>query len=249
MRPISGGGRGHGSHCSLIRRRPRLSDISLGDRFDLTKSPVLLNGAQAVARLLLAQKERDRRAGLNTGGFISGYRGSPVGGLDLQFTRLAKTVQGERHPFRAGPQRGTRRHRHLGHAAGGNARRRPFRRRLRALVRQGAGRRSLRRRLSPRQSRGHIAAWRRARPDGRRSHRRILDDRAPVRIRLRRRDDADPVAGRRAGNARLWRARLGAQPLCRRLGRPEMHQGHDRIDRGGRRLARSHQRRSRPPIS
>jgi indolepyruvate ferredoxin oxidoreductase len=66
-----------------------LADIALGDRFDLTKSHVLLNGAQAVARLLLAQKERDRRAGLNTGGFVSGYRGSPVGGLDLQFTRLA----------------------------------------------------------------------------------------------------------------------------------------------------------------
>ena len=55
---------------------------------------MLLNGAQAVARLLLAQKERDRRAGLNTAGFVSGYRGSPVGGLDLQFTRLAK-------PFKA----------------------------------------------------------------------------------------------------------------------------------------------------
>ena len=66
-----------------------LSDISLSDRFDLTKSPVLLNGAQAVARLLLAQKERDHRSGLNTAGFVSGYRGSPVGGLDLQFTRLA----------------------------------------------------------------------------------------------------------------------------------------------------------------
>ena len=67
-----------------------LAEVSLDDRFDLTKSPVLLNGAQAVARLLLAQKERDRRAGLNTGGFVTGYRGSPVGGLDLQFGRLKK---------------------------------------------------------------------------------------------------------------------------------------------------------------
>ncbi len=64
--------------------------VTLADRFDLTKSRVLLNGAQAVARLLLAQKERDRRAGLNTGGFVSGYRGSPVGGLDQQFVRLSK---------------------------------------------------------------------------------------------------------------------------------------------------------------
>jgi indolepyruvate ferredoxin oxidoreductase len=67
-----------------------LAAVSLDDRFDLTKSRVLLNGAQAVARLLIAQKERDRRAGLNTAGFVSGYRGSPVGGLDQQFVRLAK---------------------------------------------------------------------------------------------------------------------------------------------------------------
>ena len=65
-----------------------LCEIKLADRYDLTKSSVLLTGAQAVARLLISQKERDRRAGLNTGGFISGYRGSPVGGLDLQFARL-----------------------------------------------------------------------------------------------------------------------------------------------------------------
>jgi indolepyruvate ferredoxin oxidoreductase len=67
-----------------------LADVSLADRYDLSKTLVLLNGAQAVARLLLMQKERDRRAGLNTGGFISGYRGSPVGGLDLQFVKLKK---------------------------------------------------------------------------------------------------------------------------------------------------------------
>ena len=79
-----------------------LSDISLNDRFDLTKSPVLLNGAQAVARLLLAQKERDRRAGLNTGGFVTGYRGSPVGGLDLQFTRLAAQFKAKDIHFEPG---------------------------------------------------------------------------------------------------------------------------------------------------
>jgi indolepyruvate ferredoxin oxidoreductase len=69
---------------------PPLADVTLADRYDLSKSTTLLNGAQAVARLLLMQKERDRRAGLNTGGFVTGYRGSPVGGLDLQFARLKK---------------------------------------------------------------------------------------------------------------------------------------------------------------
>ena len=67
----------------------RWLEATLADRFDLAKSRVLLNGAQAVARLLLSQKARDRRAGLNTGGFVSGYRGSPLGGLDQQFFKIA----------------------------------------------------------------------------------------------------------------------------------------------------------------
>ena len=66
-----------------------LAEATLADRFDLDKSRVLLNGAQAIVRLLLSQKARDRRAGLNTGGFVSGYRGSPLGGLDLQFHKIA----------------------------------------------------------------------------------------------------------------------------------------------------------------
>jgi indolepyruvate ferredoxin oxidoreductase len=66
-----------------------LTETTLADRFDLNKSRVLLNGAQAVARLLLSQKARDRSAGLNTAGFVSGYRGSPLGGLDQQFFKIA----------------------------------------------------------------------------------------------------------------------------------------------------------------
>ncbi len=67
-----------------------LAEATLADRFDLGKSRVLLTGAQAIARLLLSQKARDRSAGLNTGGFVSGYRGSPLGGLDLQFLKIAE---------------------------------------------------------------------------------------------------------------------------------------------------------------
>jgi len=66
-------------------------DVKLSDRFDLTKSPVLLSGTQALVRLMLQQKERDRRAGLNTAGYVSGYRGSPLGGVDLNMAR-AKTL-------------------------------------------------------------------------------------------------------------------------------------------------------------
>lgn len=65
--------------------------ISLNDRFDLARSPVLLNGTQALVRLMLMQKERDRKAGLDTGGYVTGYRGSPLGGVDLNMAR-AKTL-------------------------------------------------------------------------------------------------------------------------------------------------------------
>jgi indolepyruvate ferredoxin oxidoreductase len=67
--------------------------VSLEDRFDLTKSPVLLNGTQALVRLMIAQKERDRAAGLNTGGYVTGYRGSPLGAVDLQMARAQKHLE------------------------------------------------------------------------------------------------------------------------------------------------------------
>jgi len=64
-----------------------LNRITLDDKYDLTKSRVFVTGYQALVRLTLMQSERDRRAGLNTAGYISGYRGSPLGGLDHQFQR------------------------------------------------------------------------------------------------------------------------------------------------------------------
>ncbi len=77
-------------------------DVSLDDKFDLTKSHVFLNGVQAVLRMLLMQKERDRLAGLNTAGFVSGYRGSPLGGLDLQLTRSQKLLDAYDIVFKPG---------------------------------------------------------------------------------------------------------------------------------------------------
>ena len=66
--------------------------ISLNDRFDLEKSPVLLNGTQALARMMLMQKARDTAAGLNTAGYVTGYRGSPLGAVDLQMLKAAKPL-------------------------------------------------------------------------------------------------------------------------------------------------------------
>lgn len=67
-------------------------DITLADRFDLTKSPVLLNGTQALVRLMLMQRARDRAAGWNTAGYVTGYRGSPLGAVDMQMARAAKVL-------------------------------------------------------------------------------------------------------------------------------------------------------------
>jgi indolepyruvate ferredoxin oxidoreductase len=62
---------------------PRASaQLSLDDKYTLRSGRVYLTGYQALVRLLLIQRERDRQAGLNTAGFVSGYRGSPLGGLD-----------------------------------------------------------------------------------------------------------------------------------------------------------------------
>ncbi len=77
-------------------------DISLKDRFDLTKSPVLLNGTQALVRLMLMQKTRDRAAGLNTAGYVSGYRGSPLGGVDQQMTREKPLLEANDIRFQPG---------------------------------------------------------------------------------------------------------------------------------------------------
>ena len=61
--------------------------ISLNDRLDLSKSKVLLNGTQALVRLMLMQAARDKAAGYNTAGYVTGYRGSPLGAVDMQMSR------------------------------------------------------------------------------------------------------------------------------------------------------------------
>lgn len=59
-----------------------LIEVSLDDKYTATSGRIYLNGVQALVRLMLVQRWRDVSAGLNTAGFVSGYRGSPLGGLD-----------------------------------------------------------------------------------------------------------------------------------------------------------------------
>jgi indolepyruvate ferredoxin oxidoreductase len=76
--------------------------VSLDDRFDLEKSPVLMNGTQALVRLMLMQKARDRAAGLNTAGLVTGYRGSPLGAVDMQMMRAKKHLDAADVVFQPG---------------------------------------------------------------------------------------------------------------------------------------------------
>lgn len=76
--------------------------ISLNDRFDLTKSPVLLNGTQALVRLMLMQAARDKKVGLNTAGYVTGYRGSPLGAVDMQMKRAEKILAESQVTFQPG---------------------------------------------------------------------------------------------------------------------------------------------------
>ena len=59
-----------------------LAKVSLEDKYRLENGRVFVTGTQALARLLMLQHARDQKAGLHTAGYISGYRGSPLGGLD-----------------------------------------------------------------------------------------------------------------------------------------------------------------------
>jgi len=79
-----------------------LAKVSLDDKYTLEKGRVFLTGTQALIRLLLLQRERDQRAGLNTAGFVSGYRGSPLGGLDQALWRAQKHLESHHVKFQPG---------------------------------------------------------------------------------------------------------------------------------------------------
>ncbi len=60
-----------------------LMDVELSDKFDKDDGRIFISGTQALARLTLIQRQLDKKRGLNTRGFVSGYRGSPLGTLDI----------------------------------------------------------------------------------------------------------------------------------------------------------------------
>ncbi len=79
-----------------------LRDVNLDDKYDLSKDRIFITGTQAIIRMLLTQHERDKRAGLHTAGFISGYRGSPLGALDQGLLRAKKFTEPRDIVFKPG---------------------------------------------------------------------------------------------------------------------------------------------------
>jgi len=70
-----------------------LTEVELSDKYEQTDGRIFISGTQALVRLALLQRELDKQRGLNTRGFISGYRGSPLGGLDSTLWREKKRIE------------------------------------------------------------------------------------------------------------------------------------------------------------
>jgi len=79
-----------------------LSSVTLDDKYILEHGRAYMSGIQALVRLPMLQQARDQMAGLNTAGFISGYRGSPLGGLDLALWKAKKHLASHRVVFQPG---------------------------------------------------------------------------------------------------------------------------------------------------
>ena len=78
---------------------PPLDDYSLLDRYTRRTGRVFLTGTQALVRILLDQRDRDIADGINSAGFVSGYRGSPLGAVDLELWRAQNLLQDRRIEF------------------------------------------------------------------------------------------------------------------------------------------------------
>jgi indolepyruvate ferredoxin oxidoreductase len=76
-----------------------LDHYSLQDRYTRQTGRVFLTGTQALVRILLDQRDRDIADGIDSAGFVSGYRGSPLGGVDMELWRAKKFLKGRHIEF------------------------------------------------------------------------------------------------------------------------------------------------------
>lgn len=66
--------------------------VSLNDKWQVNRGRVLMSGTHAIARVMLAQHDIDQRNGLHTAGYITGYRGSPLGNVDITLWSLGDSL-------------------------------------------------------------------------------------------------------------------------------------------------------------
>jgi indolepyruvate ferredoxin oxidoreductase len=79
-----------------------LRHVSLSDKYTATSGTVFISGIEALVRLMLDQRRLDRARGLNTAAFVSGYEGSPLGGLDIELQRNSALLDEAGVVFRPG---------------------------------------------------------------------------------------------------------------------------------------------------
>ena len=216
-----------------------LKKVTLADKYDLTQDRIFATGYQALVRMCLVQKERDRRAGLNTAGYITGYRGSPLGGLDYQFQRAESVLKPNDIRFQPGLNED-----------------------LAATALWGSQQAELR---GEGKFDGVFGMWYGKGPGVDRSGdvlrhanfagtskyggvlalmgddhtAEIIDHRSPIRIQLRRCDDPDPQPRRGAGDHRLRALWLGHVAVLRNLGRAQVHARDRRVRPRSSRATRS----------
>jgi indolepyruvate ferredoxin oxidoreductase len=80
----------------------RHADVTLDDKYLLLEGRAYITGVQALIRVMLDRRRLDAKAGLNTAGFVSGYRGSPLGGLDQQAARAGQLLAEQNVVFKEG---------------------------------------------------------------------------------------------------------------------------------------------------
>lgn len=82
--------------------RKALETVTLDDKYSLDVGRAFMSGIQALVKLPMLQRQRDALAGKNTAGFISGYRGSPLGGYDQALWKAKKFLQAQNIVFQPG---------------------------------------------------------------------------------------------------------------------------------------------------
>jgi hypothetical protein len=206
--------------------RKALETVTLEDKYTLGEGRAFMSGVQALVRLPMLQRQRDAAAGLNTAGFISGYRGSPLGTYDQALWAAKKHLAQNHIVFQPGVNE------ELGATAVWGTQQldlypeqEEVRRRVWHLVRQGAGRGPLLGRVQARQHGGHCQARRRDRHCGRRPHQQEQHRAAPERPHFQGLRHAGVLSEQRAGHPRHGPARLRHEPFFGRVVGHEDHPG------------------------